>query len=56
MQLAERIKDASVAQTAFLQIEAAFETLRDGGHASFAAYFEQRLPEARRIRDSLKPP
>jgi tetratricopeptide (TPR) repeat protein len=54
MQLAQRMKDAAMAQTAVLQIEAAFETMRDGGHAPFAAYYEGRLPEARRIRDALK--
>jgi hypothetical protein len=45
-----------MAQTAVVQIEAAFEALRDGGHAPFAVYYERRLPEARRIRDALKAP
>jgi hypothetical protein len=52
--LAERMNDAPMAQTAVLQIEAAFKTMRDGGHAPFAAYYQRRLPEARRIRDALK--
>jgi tetratricopeptide (TPR) repeat protein len=53
MLLAQRVKDAPMAQTAVLQIEAAFKTLRDGGHVPFAAYYERQLPEARRIRDAL---
>src|SRR5262249_47606632 len=54
MLLAARAKDASMAQTAVLQIEAAFETLRDGGDAPFAGFYEAHLPEARRIRDALR--
>jgi hypothetical protein len=44
MLLAERMKDAPMAQTAVLQIEAAFKTLRDGGHAPFAAYMRPTCP------------
>jgi hypothetical protein len=54
MLLAQRVKDAPMAQRAVLQIEAAFKTLRGGGDAPLAAYYEARLPEARRIRDALK--
>jgi hypothetical protein len=54
LKLAERTKDAPMAQTAILQIEAVFETLRDGGRAPFAAYFEHLFPETRRVRDALK--
>jgi hypothetical protein len=56
MYLAERTKDAAMAGTAFLQIEAALKTIRAAGHAPSAAYYEARLPEARRIRDTLKAP
>src|SRR5262252_1487658 len=56
MRLAERTKDAAMAETAVQQIEAAFETMRAGGHAPNAAYYEARLLEARRIRDALKVP
>jgi hypothetical protein len=56
MNLAERTKDAAMAQTALLHIESAFETLRAGGDAPAAADFEARLSDARRIRDALKGP
>jgi hypothetical protein len=56
MQIAERSKDAAMAETAFRQIEAALETVRAGGHAPFAAYYESRLRQAHRIRDALKVP
>jgi hypothetical protein len=45
--LAERRRDATTAKTALTQINTAFETMRDGGDASGAAYFEQQLSEAR---------
>jgi len=48
--LAERTKNATIAETACQQIEVALETMRSSGHASFAAYYESRLREARRIR------
>jgi hypothetical protein len=54
MNLAERAKDAVMAQTALLQVETAIETLRARGHAAAAAAFEARLSDARRIRDALK--
>ena len=56
MQLAERTKDAAMAETAFQQIETALQITRAGGHAPNAAYYEARLPEARRIHDALKVP
>jgi hypothetical protein len=40
-------------ETACQQIEAALETLRSGGHASGAAYYESVCREARRVRDGL---
>ena len=43
MRLAERTKDAAMAKAAVAQISAAYETLRAGGHAPAAAYFEARL-------------
>jgi len=44
-----------MAETALLQIETAFETMRAGGHAPFAAYYEACLLDARRVRDALNP-
>ena len=38
-----------MAETALSQINAAFETMRDGGNAPSAAYYEQQLPRARAI-------
>jgi hypothetical protein len=43
-----------MAETAAAQIETAYETLRDGGHQQWAAYYEQQLPKAQAIRDRLK--
>jgi hypothetical protein len=47
MYLAERREDAAMAEAAFSQINTAFETMRDGGHASNAVYYEQHIPKAR---------
>jgi tetratricopeptide (TPR) repeat protein len=47
MLLAERRGDAAIAETALSQINTAFETMRDGGDAANAAYYEQQLPRAR---------
>jgi tetratricopeptide (TPR) repeat protein len=55
MYLAERTEDEAMAKTALLQIEVASESMRAGGHAQLAAYYDARLPEARRIRDALQP-
>jgi hypothetical protein len=49
MLLAERRRDAAMAKTALSQINAAFETMRDGGHAPSAAYYERQLPRARAL-------
>jgi len=54
MNLADRRLDADMALTALTQIEAAFTTMREGGHAPFASYYEGRLPEARAILGRLK--
>jgi hypothetical protein len=53
MRLARRTDDAQMDETALRQIETASDTMRASGHAPFAAYYEARLPEARRIRDAL---
>jgi hypothetical protein len=45
--LAERRGDAAMAETALAQITTAFETMRDGGHAPDAAYYERQLSSAR---------
>jgi len=52
---AERRSDAAMAKTALSQINAAFETMRDGGHAPSAAYYEAQLPKARSIVARLRP-
>jgi hypothetical protein len=56
MLFAERARDGATAETAFRQIKAASETLRSGGYAAAADYYETRLPKARAIRDQLKAP
>lgn len=35
------------------QIIVAHDTMRDGGHAQFAEYFERHIPEARALLDRL---
>ena len=54
MVLADRRRDAAVAQTALSQINTAFETMRDGGHAPNAAYYEGQLPKARALVARLR--
>src|SRR5262249_21366422 len=54
MLLAERRRDAAMAKTALSQINAAFETKRDGGDAARAAYYEQQLPRARDLVARLR--
>ena len=54
MLLAERRRDAAMAKTALSQINAAFETMRDGGNAPNAAYYEQQLPKARALVARLR--
>ena len=49
MRIAERTGDLTMAQRAHNQIKEAFETMRDSGHAPFAAYYEKQLPEARAL-------
>jgi hypothetical protein len=56
MHLAERTKDATMAESAIVQIEAALETARAGGHAPLTTFYEAGLFEARRIRDALRAP
>ena len=46
MLLAERRGDAGMAETAFSQINEAFETIREGGDAASAALYERQLPRA----------
>jgi tetratricopeptide (TPR) repeat protein len=54
MHLAERRGDAVTAETALSQIATAFETLREGGHAPGAAYYENQLPNARALIARLR--
>ncbi len=53
MVLAERLGDSSKARAAVEQIEVALATMREGGHAPFAAYYEAQLPRARALLDRL---
>ena len=53
MLLAERLGDATKARSAVQQIEAAFVTMRDGGNAPAAAYYEAQLPKAQVLLDRL---
>jgi hypothetical protein len=53
MLLAERRGDAKMAKLAIQQIEAAFTTLRDGGNAPAATYYEAQLPKARALVQKL---
>jgi hypothetical protein len=43
-----------MAKTALDQINTAFETMRDGGHAPNAANYEQQLPRARALVARLR--
>ena len=43
-----------MAETALSQINAAFETMRDGGYAPSVAYYERLLPWARAIVERLR--
>jgi tetratricopeptide (TPR) repeat protein len=54
MMIADRTGDATLIESALTQIETAYETLRDGDHATWAAEFQEQLPKARAIRDRLK--
>jgi tetratricopeptide (TPR) repeat protein len=53
MLLAERLGDATRAQSAVRQIEVAFVTMRDGGNAPAAAYYEAQLPRAQALLKRL---
>jgi tetratricopeptide (TPR) repeat protein len=54
MALAERRQDAAIAETALIRINAAFETMRDGGHAPRAAHYGQQLTRARALVSRLR--
>jgi tetratricopeptide (TPR) repeat protein len=56
MLIADRANDAAQAETAATQIETAYATLREGGHAQSAAFFQEQLPKAQAVRDRLKKP
>ncbi len=56
MLLAERRGDAETAKLAVQQIEAAFTTMRGGGDAPSAAFYEALLPEARALTEKLAKP
>jgi tetratricopeptide (TPR) repeat protein len=52
--LAERRGDPAIAETALSQINAAFETMREGGHGPNAAFYEGQLPKARALVARLR--
>jgi hypothetical protein len=52
--IADRTNDAALAETAVAQIETAYATLNEGGHAPRAAYLQAQLREAQAVRDRLK--
>jgi uncharacterized protein (DUF2267 family) len=54
MRLAERLCDVGMARAAVRQLNVALETMREVGHASFAAHYEAQLLEARAILDRLR--
>ena len=54
MLLAERNGNAAMAETALSQINTAFETMRDGGEAPRAAFYQQQLPRARALVTRLR--
>ena len=54
MLLAERREDVAMAETALSQITTAFETVRDGGDARSAEYYESQLPKARIVVARLR--
>jgi len=54
MVLADRRKDVAMAKNALSQINTAFETMRRGGHAPNAAYYEHQLPRARALVARLR--
>jgi hypothetical protein len=53
MLLAEPRSDVTKARSAVQQIQVAFATMRDGGNAPAAAYYEAQLPKARSLVDQL---
>jgi hypothetical protein len=54
MVIADRTNDGALAETAFQQIQTAFDTTRDGAQAPWATYYKAQLPKAEAIRDRLK--
>jgi hypothetical protein len=54
MLIADRSNDCALAETAVKQIEAAYETLRDGSQEAWAAYYRAQLTKAQAIRDRLR--
>jgi len=53
MLLAERIGDVTKTRSVVQQIEIAVVTMRDGGNASAAAYYEAQLPTSRSLFNRL---
>ena len=54
MALAERLNDITKMKVAVEYIDSSLTTLRDGGHATWAAYFEAKLQKARDLQKRLE--
>src|SRR5215831_2340754 len=52
--IAERRGDGGMAETAFSQVNTAYDTMRDGGHVPFVTLYERLLPWARAIVARLR--
>jgi hypothetical protein len=52
--IADRTNDATLADAAVRQIEAALETAHAGVHEPLSNEFQAQLPKAQAIRDRLK--
>ena len=53
MLIAERTNDGATAETAFQQIQTAYETAQTGGQRAMAAVFQAELPNAEAILQRL---
>jgi exonuclease VII small subunit len=54
MLISDRTNNSALAEAAAAQIKTAFETLREGGQAPWAAYFEAQSPKAQALCDRIK--
>jgi hypothetical protein len=54
MLISDRTSNSALAEAAAAHIKTAFETLREGGQAPWAAYFEAQSPKAQAVCDRIK--